>query len=867
MPETPKTNRSILVINAYHSGYEWSDRETKGIVDTLQELKQPPVVYLEYLDTKRQPEELHLLRMKEHIEKIYSHLKLDLIIAQDNWGLEFVERYRDELFPNIPILFCGINGKTPEDFKYRKNSTGILERHDMANTIKMALFNHPQTKYIYLLNDSSISSQNEHKRFLKEEALSNVEVRYISDFSWDKISEKITQLPENSILILSTSIVDKYYRVLSGKDIGRIISRYSNVPVYTTIDIFMDEGVIGGRIISAYEHGHQTGLLAKKILEGTSPDSIPVTYDNSLKWFFNYNSLVNWNIYPKNLPEGSVIAGKPQSYAKLLWWIIPGLLFILLQFALIMFLLIARSRWKNALKEIKRRERHLHLLIEHTPMPVTVLNTHLDYEYVNQIFTDTFGYSESDLLNFHLSIRRMAASEEETTRASLLMKSFLQNNRSEKAFLFKAVTKENKQIYAETYYTRVGNKIIIAYHDITARILIEENLKKARDAERSANKAKSQFLANMSHEIRTPMNAVLGMAQLLNQTQLDYEQKDYIETILNSGELLLSIINDLLDLSKIEAGHFEIALQPLDFKACVLQCTRLMEGNFRSKKLEFSSHISENCPQVVHGDHNRIQQILLNLLNNACKYTEKGSVELDVDASLIDEGTANIVIHVKDTGIGINEESLKYIFNPFNQGDSSNTRKYGGTGLGLTIVKRIVNIMGGRIDVNSKESVGSIFTVTIPMKLGKPEELNLTAKKKKSRSPHMHDLERRSILLTEDNEVNLKLTHIILKKLGLKADTAHNGNEAIEMLKQQNYDIVLMDIQMPVMDGTTATQIIRNEFPPEKQPYIIAMTAHAMASDAERFLRTGMNDYISKPVKINLLKDALYKACESVQAK
>gem|GEM_PF-6282342 len=856
-----------MVINAYHSGYEWSDRETKGIVDTLQELKQPPVVYLEYLDTKRQQGDLHLLRMKEHIQKTYSHLKLDLVIAQDNWGLEFIERYRDELFPDIPILFCGINGKSPKDFKQKKNITGLLERHDLVNTIKMARLNHPQTKYIYLLDDSSISSQNENKRFLKKETFANIEIRHIKNFSWDKISETISKIPENSILILSTSIVDKYYRALSGKDIGRLISRYSKVPVYSTIDIFMDEGIIGGHILSAYEHGHQTGLLAKKILEGISPDSIPVSYDDSIKWVFNYNSLVHWNIYPKNLPKGSIIEGKPQSYAKLLWWIIPSVLFILLQFGLIMFLLIALSRWKNALKEIKRRERHLNLLVEHTPMPVTVLNTHLDYEYVNQVFTDTFGYSESDLLNFYLSTRRMAASEKETTKACLLMKSFLQNNRTEKAFLFKAITKDNKQIYAETFYTRVGNKIIIAYHDITARILIEKNLKKARDAERSANKAKSQFLANMSHEIRTPMNAVLGMAQLLNQTELDYEQKDYIETILNSGELLLAIINDLLDLSKIEAGHFEIELQPLDFKACVLQCIRLMEANFKRKKLEFSSHISKNCPQIIHSDHNRIQQILLNLLNNACKYTETGSVELNVDSTLIDENTANIVVHVKDTGIGINEENLKNIFNPFNQGDSSNTRKYGGTGLGLTIVKRIVNIMGGRIEVNSKEKVGSIFTVIIPMKLGKPDELDLTTRAKKSRSPHIHELKRISLLLTEDNEVNLKLTHIILKKLGIRADTAHNGNEAINMLKQKDYDIILMDIQMPVMDGTTATQIIRNEFPSEKQPYIIAMTAHAMSSDAERFLQAGMNDYISKPVKINLLKDALYKACESTQVK
>lgn len=376
-------------------------------------------------------------------------------------------------------------------------------------------------------------------------------------------------------------------------------------------------------------------------------------------------------------------------------------------------------------------------------------------------------------------------------------------------------------------------------------------LNESEKKNKEAAKIKEQFLANMSHEIRTPMNAILGFTSLLKKTNLDGQQLQYIEYIYSSGENLLTIINDILDLSKIEAGMMNIEETPFSLNGLVSSVEVMFKDRARTKGLRFEVILHPDIQDTLSGDAVRLNQILINLISNAIKFTDKGFVRVDVQAIKQTSEEVELQFSVKDSGVGIAPEKRKAIFDRFQQADAETSRRFGGTGLGLSIVKQLVDLQRGIIQVHSEPNKGSEFIVRLSYKPLMDGELFIPARQEEEK-PAIDNLR---VLVAEDNQMNQQLIRHLMNQWGVDYVLANDGREAIEIIKREDISLVIMDIQMPEMDGYTATQIIRNEL--KKEVPIVAMTAHAMPGEKERCLSYGMNDYISKPVKENELYSVL----------
>lgn len=365
--------------------------------------------------------------------------------------------------------------------------------------------------------------------------------------------------------------------------------------------------------------------------------------------------------------------------------------------------------------------------------------------------------------------------------------------------------------------------------------------KKVKDAA----ELKEKFMANMSHEIRTPMNAILGFTNLLQRKNIDSESKGYVQTIQKSGESLLTIINDILDLSKIEAGMMRIEAAPFSIRSLVHSIEMMFKIKTDEKQLQLLVTVDESLPDGLEGDATRLTQILVNLIGNALKFTSKGSIAIKITNEGCTEKIIKTGIEISDTGIGIEKDKVATIFERFQQAEDSVTRRYGGTGLGLAIVNDLLLLQDGTITVESEAGKGTTFRIIIPYKIA--AEQSRLAMPVEISTAIQYDFVNVCVLVVEDNEINRSLLYHLFNSWQLKFDLVNNGREAIDILQTKNYNLILMDIQMPEMDGYTATQEIRGKL--QLNTPIIAMTAHAMAGEREKCLSYGMNEYISKPIR------------------
>jgi len=422
-------------------------------------------------------------------------------------------------------------------------------------------------------------------------------------------------------------------------------------------------------------------------------------------------------------------------------------------------------------------------------------------------------------------------------------------------FIDKSRVGKDMLINANIIRDKEGKKIGIeaVARDITELKKIQLELIRAKDLAENSSQAKTQFLANMSHELRTPMNGIIGMIDLFYHTVTSEEQQEYVDTLRKSSDALLAILNDILDLSKIQAGKLELNEAGLDLHYTLEKIHSLFINRANQKDLKFSYNISAHTPRFILSDETRLQQILSNLTSNAIKFTNAGSVEIHINSISLEDDCHTIMFRVKDSGIGITEENKKILFTNFTQLDNSSTKSFGGTGLGLAISKQLSELLGGEIGLDSVYGEGSTFWFTIKCKVALNETEILEQRNIQAQNQEFKKFNKTlSVLLVDDNAINQKVAEKLLLRLGCNVQLASNGFEAIDRATTDKYNIIFMDIQMPEMDGVTATGKIKDLLGTACPP-IIAMTAYSMKDDAEKFLSQGMDDYVPKPVKTNHL--------------
>ena len=872
--------KNVLILNSYGnesnigSGYQskdWTSEIISSINSEFANSKNNINVNMTYMDSNDNFGEEYWAQIYNLYKYKFKHTKFDVVIALDDNAFNFLIKYGDVLFPNTPVVFSGVNNFNKSMISDHSLFTGLVKSADVQSTIDIGLKLYPSTKQVFVIADKT-SNGIKYKELIDDLVTlykDKVNFLFSDEENITKVKEEINNLPKDTIIYFDATLKDNNGKNIQTDQSVDILFKDIDIPMYSKCYIQTIKESVGGMITEGSDLGKEIGKLALRILNGEKVSNIPVTEDSSHKYEFNYNKLKQFNIDMKDLPKGSkIIDEPPTSYSiskKLIIYIAVITLFIIM----LIMIFVKFNIYKRKLVEklLAENESLLKILINATP----------DIIYFKDANDTLLEANDSilDLLNVKGMNYKLKTIEELSIGSPLLLKNFISLNkydkkawksrsifRSEETMIFKkqGTNKIYDVIRIPLFNDNGTHKgLILLGRDITQRKQMEDELQKSKEIAEVANATKSEFLANISHEIRTPINAIIGFSELMAQLINDTKQKEYIETINTAGRSLLTLINDILDISKIEARKLEINYTPVNPRVILEEIQKILKQKLSEKNLQLIIEIQEEFPIAMLLDEVRLRQVLLNIVGNAVKFTESGHIKLSMkkeNKNINDNNVINLVISVEDTGMGIPENEQQRIFESFIQQSGQNIKKFGGTGLGLSISKKLVEMMNGDITLTSSVGKGSIFTITLHDVHISLNEIPVNEEKKIS--SNKIKFEKAKVLVVDDIESNRYLFKEILKNAGVEVITAENGFEAIETARDEIPDLIIMDNRMPVMDGIEATKAIRKISNLRDIP-IIAISADAIEEDKEHFLNAGINDYMTKPININQFFSVLQK--------
>ena len=870
VPDARAGGRALL-ISSYHPGFPTFFQQAGGLRDVLG----PAGVELdiEFMDTKRFPQDEAARRMRELLRFKLDRLGVhDVVVVADDAALRFALEHRDDLFPGRPVVFLGVNDQDlAHGLSGTPGFTGVIESVSMTETLEDIRRMLPGVRAVHAVADAQPGGQADLRTFLAQRERFpglRLETLGLDAMTWAELGRRLGALGAGDAILLLSAYADRDGGTKSFGESLALIVRHAGVPVFHLWEHGLGQGILGGKVVSHTEQGRLAGGLVLRILAGEPAGSLPVIEgDDANRHVFDHAALERFGIDDSRLPPDSEIRGRPVSVlSRYMPHIFVTVVFVAVLMLLVAALLTHVFRLRRAKARLSESEARYKALFDANADGILVADAaSRRFIFANPAICRMFGHSAEEF-------RKLGVEDihpvEHLDRA---LENFAQQARGEKDIAegTPCLRRDGTVFPADirSFPLEIDGVpcAVGLFRDVTERAQTLACLRQARDVAESANRSKSEFLANMSHEIRTPLNGVTGMLQLLEETSPTEEQREYISLALTSTVRLARLLTDILDLSRIEAGKLAMESRPFSLEEVRQSTLSLLSMAAREKGLSLEFHLDARLPEKVMGDQARLQQIVFNLVGNGIKFTDGGGVRINA-SPLPGRGEAEIrvLFTVEDSGIGISDGLLKKIFHPFEQGEASYVRRFQGAGLGLSIVRRLVQLLGGTLAVENRPD-GTTFYLSLPF--GLPDEK--ASAERHQAGQQQAPMAGRRVLVVEDDEISSQTVTFMLERCGHRVAAASNGQEALARLREERFDVVIMDIQMPVMDGVEATRRIRSDvsFTEGGRIPIIAMTAYAMAGDREKFLAAGMDGYVPKPVNMDALRETLERVLENAEGR
>lgn len=843
---------NVVIIYAGHNTLPSHARIREGLLARIAESKpenESVELYEEFMDDLRLkiPKEFDLHFLDLWRTK-YTNVKIDMIVTIGASADQLLHRH-PEFFWGIPYYTVGLSTRDKRREDNQKVINNIFKIVDIVSTTL------PDTKRLAVIvaEKGNVYHQNiaENIALIESKLSPKMKIEFWT-LSFDELFERAKQLPENTALLYFPYGVDRLGNRKIPFDVLKKLTQVSSAPIFVNDDTYLKLNVVGGYVRNLREEGDVIGRL---ILGMEVPQTEEAWNAKVRGYFFNDAELKRWHIFDENLPPNSTILNRPDSFFYTYRWHIVMLMAIFAEATLIVMLIRSLRRGKKTRAELAD-ERNL--------LEVRVAERTHELEESRTLFEDAAQIAKLGVFDWNLVTNELHWDDSmfviygvDAQNHKLVYEFWRQMalpGEAEKVEdAVQTAIATNMPLNTQFRIERPDGKIctihILAqiYRDVDKKPLrlvgVNQDITEREELEAHLAKSKSEFIANMSHDIRTPINGIIGLSKIVLKKEMPTEIRYYLDKIYHSSNVLLDLLNNVLDFSKLEADGYQLDSSNFNLRQTLENISHIFIDGTKDQPVNFVINIAPDVPDELLGDTTKLQQILINLLSNAKKFTKQGEIVTTIELKDIVNNTAALHFTVRDTGIGMSAEQLEKLFQPFSQADSSITRKYGGTGLGLFISKKFVELMGGEIHVESVYGQGTAFTFEIPFTINAKNKSQTIAN---TSAQHFNS---QRILLVDDNEINQIVAEELLTSLGLNITIANNGEEAVALVLTEKFDLVLMDVQMPIMDGLTATRLIRTYPSFEKLP-IIAMTANGMQGDSEKSLAAGMNGHLTKPIEV-----------------